>query len=304
VFTACGSRCLEAHLSSQHPDRAAGTALRAQERQAAINRARQGWELYEPHRARLGRLLRAVQRGEGLCVLGAGNCDDLDLPLLCREFGEVHLVDLDGTALEVALARLPESVRGRIVTHAGLDLSGTIDHLDRWGDEFPDRPELAAMAATVSSTLAARLGRTFDVVLSACLLSQLRLPVQETLLLGLDEWQQMFEAIDRAHLATVAALTRPGGTGVLALDLTSSLKLPELTAFTSPASWDGLAAVANQAIASRRISLGVDPARLLAWLDQAEPAASVERARLSDPWVWDTGGGVLALVQALLFTRS
>jgi hypothetical protein len=276
---------------------------RAQERQAAINRARQGWELYQPHRERLVRLLGAVQRSEGLCVLGAGNCDDLDLPGLCREFGEVHLVDLDGAALEGALARLPESARGRIVTHAGLDLSGTIARLDRWGDGFPDQGELAAMAGQLAEALAARVGRTFDVVLSACLLSQLRLPAQETLLLGLPEWQRLFEAIDRAHLATVAALTRPGGTGVLALDLTSSLKLPELTAFTSPATWDGLAAVANQAIASRRIALSVDPAQLLGLLGQADLATSVERARLSEPWVWDTGGGVLALVQALLFTR-
>jgi hypothetical protein len=304
VFTACGSRCLQSHLSSQHRDRAGGAAERAQERQAAINRARQGWDVYQSHRARLTGLLRAVQRGEGLCVLGAGNCDDLDLPVLCREFGEVHLVDLDGAALELALARLPYSVRGRVVTHAGLEISGTIERLDRWGDEYPGDGELAAMAGEISSALAARLGRSFDVVLSACLLSQLRLPVQETLLLGLEEWQRLFGAIDRAHLATVAALTRSGGSGVLALDLTSSLKLPELAAFVSPASWDGLAAAANQAISARRIDLSVDPASLLGWLTQAEFARSVERARLSEPWVWDTGGGVLALVQALLFIRS
>jgi hypothetical protein len=294
---------MAAHLASQHPEGAAGTSQRAQDRLTAINRARQGWDLYEPHRTRLGRLLRAVQRGDGLCVLGAGNCDDLDLPVLCREFGEVHLVDLDGAAMQMALARVPESARARIVTHAGLDLSGTIERLDRWGDAFPDQSELATLAGEVAGALATRLGRSFDVVLSACLMSQLRLPVQETLLLGLPEWQQLFEAIDQAHLATVAALTRPGGTGVLALDLTSSQKLPELTAFASPATWDGLAAVANQAIAARRITLSVDPARLLGWLNQAQLAASVERARLSDPWVWDTGGGVLALVQALVFSR-
>jgi hypothetical protein len=304
VFTACGSRCLQAHLSSQHAERAPATLQRAQDRQAAINRARQGWDLYEPHRARLTRLLRALQRGDGLCVLGAGNCDDLDLPALCREFGEVHLVDLDGSALAQAVARLPEPVRKRVVTHADVDLSGSLDRLDRWGDEFPGDPELAALSSDITSTLAARLGRTFDVVLSACLLSQLRLPVQETLLLALPDWERLFAAIDRAHLATVAALTRPGGTGLLALDLTSSAKLPELAAFTSPATWDALADVASQAIATRRIQLSVDPTKLMRALAEPPLATQTERPRLSDPWVWDTGGGVLALVQALLFTRA
>ena len=174
--------------------------------------------------------------------------------------------------------------------------SGTIERLDRWGDEFPRQGELAALAGEVSSALAARLGRTFDVVLSACLLSQLRLPAQETLLLGLADWQRLFEAVDRAHLATVAALTRPGGTGVLALDVTSSHKLPELTAFAEPGDLGRPGRHGQSAIASPTHHPQLDPARLLGLARPGPLAASVERARLTDPWVWDTGGGVLALV--------
>ena len=89
VFTACSADCLRKHLSTQHAV-ALDSAAQARQTQQALNRARQGRDLYGPHRDRLGRLLRAVQRAEGLCVLGAGNCDDLDLPALVRDFGVVY----------------------------------------------------------------------------------------------------------------------------------------------------------------------------------------------------------------------
>jgi hypothetical protein len=301
VFTACSAACLHKHLASEH-GLALDTAAQARASLEALNRDRQGQDLYAAHRDRLGRLLRAVQRGEGLCVLGAGNCDDLDLPALARDFGEVHLVDLDGAALEGALAGITGPARARLVAHPGLDLSGTIDRADAWGDDFPTQGELDALAGQVSARLAQQIGRTFDVVLSACVLSQLYQPLRQTLVLQLPPWRRLFAAIDRAHLATVAALTRPGGTGVLALDVTSSHKLPELKSYATPETWDALDGAATAAIAARQISLDPDPQRLLALL--AQPPFSVERPRLTTPWVWDTGGGVLALVYALMFTTG
>jgi hypothetical protein len=302
VFTACSAACLQKHLTTQHAV-ALDSAAQARQTQQALNRARQGRDLYGPHRDRLGRLLRAVQRGEGLCVLGAGNCDDLDLPALVRDFGVVHLVDLDGVALEGALSRVSAPVRARLVAHTGIDLSGTLDRVDAWGDRFPTEPELNALAEEVAGSVVRRIGRTFDVVLSACLLSQLYQPLRQTLLLKLEPWRRLFTAIDRAHLATVAAITRPGGTGILALDVTSSHKLPELQAFAVPETWEALEATATAAIVARKVSLDPDPRHLLALL--GEPLFSrIERPRLTSPWVWDTGGGVLALVYALMFNTA
>jgi hypothetical protein len=301
VFTACSARCLHRHLTTQHAAEA-DSAARARDSLQTLNRGRQGRDLYAPHRDRLGRLVRAVQRGEGLCVLGAGNCDDLDLPALARDFGEVHLVDLDGAALAQALEALPAPARARIVTHPGLDLSGTLERLDAWGEAFPSEAALASLSTDLAAAVTRTVGRTFDVVLSACLLSQLYQPLRQTLILGLEPWRRLFQAIDRAHLATVAALTRPGGSGVLALDVASSHKLPALDAFASPDSWDALESTVAAALAARELTLDPDPHRLLRLCEQPPFETALERPRLTTPWVWSTGGGVLALVYALMFT--
>jgi hypothetical protein len=311
VFLACSAACIDRHRREDHAaapiGTEAGTAAHLRDNAATLNRARMGEEVYRHHRARVLRLVRAVQRGEGLCVLGAGNCDDLDLTALVRDFGEVHLVDIDGDALAGAIARAPENLRRRLHPHGGLDLSGTVAHIDRWGDSLPSDQELTQFAADTAAHLARSIapdGAGFDVVLSGSLLSQLYLPVRETLLLGMADWQRLFTAIERAHLGTIAALTRPGGTGVLALDVASSHKLPELAAFADPESWEGLGAAMTTAITTRQVPLSPDPQRLLSLLAQPPLSSQVERARLTEPWVWNMGQDVHALVYGLLFTRA
>jgi hypothetical protein len=303
IFTACSAACLAAHVRSDHAA-TSSTSERIAAGASKLNQIRRSWDDYETHRTRLHRLLQAAQRAEGLCVLGAGNCDDLDLPRLVRLFGQVHLVDLDASALEVGLQRVDESARAHITVHGGLDLSGVIDRVDRWGDAFPAASELEALAGDLSAAVTARIGRQFDVVLSSCLLSQLFLPLKETLLLGLSDWQRLFAAVERAHLMTIAALTREGGTGVLALDVASSNKLPELAPHAAPETWEGLAGPIALAIEARKVTLTPDPQQLLKLLAQPPLAALAERPRLTDPWVWTVAPDLYALVYALVFTRA
>src|SRR4051794_13404017 len=52
-----------------------------------------------------------------LCVLGAGNCFDLDLDALASRYEAVHLVDLDRSALERAFARQEPKTKARLVLH-------------------------------------------------------------------------------------------------------------------------------------------------------------------------------------------
>src|SRR3954469_2227543 len=88
---------------------------------------------FDEHRRRLTALaLSAAPVTEGtLCVLGAGNCFDLDLSALVDRYQAVHLVDLDAAALDRTVARQEPKTRERLVLHAPLDLSGLLDRIDR-----------------------------------------------------------------------------------------------------------------------------------------------------------------------------
>ena len=67
--------------------------------------SRPSWESSQRHRDTVTRYLKQLSsvQGDRLCVLGAGNCNDLDLNQLLQVYDEIHLVDLDQSALEYAL---------------------------------------------------------------------------------------------------------------------------------------------------------------------------------------------------------
>jgi hypothetical protein len=299
-FLACGAACLRHHLDRAHPG-APGAVARARAFQAEVNRLGIGAsEAYAGHRARLMRLVAAAQRGQGLCVLGAGNGHDLDLPLLLRLFGEVHLVDADGEALARATAALPAGAR--VTGHAGIDLSGCLDQLDAWGERLPDEQALGAFAAEAARALAARLGRTFDVVLSACLLSQLCHPFQNMLALPAADWRRLFATVTRLHLHTMVGLTRPGGTGVVACDVLchAGRAMEELTRRVPRA---GLGPALVRAVEIGAIPPDPDPRALAGLLDSAAFAGAVDRVFVTEPWPWDLGPTV-QVVYGVVFRRA
>src|SRR4051812_19596195 len=108
------------------------------------------FDAFHAHRAQLTQLLAGKmssgvgQGGARLCVLGAGNAYDLELERLLTLFAEVHLVDIDKSAVERARARVPEGPRSRLFVHAPLDLSGMFEHIERWARMQVTTAELAA----------------------------------------------------------------------------------------------------------------------------------------------------------------
>src|SRR5436190_4060331 len=132
---------------------------------------------FSGHRQRLTELAlsAAPQQGGTLCVLGAGNCFDLDLDALARCYHALHLVDLDADALAGAFARQAPETRARLVLHGGLDLSGFLDRIDRWSRFQVTPEELMGHAQATADRLHERLSGPFDIVLSACMLSQMQL---------------------------------------------------------------------------------------------------------------------------------
>jgi hypothetical protein len=169
-------------------------SVEALELQRRNNRATRGmWAAYAHHRARV---MSLVPEGSGrLAILGAGNCNDIELGALAQRFEQITLVDLDRAAIDRAIRRLPAAACSRIDVRA-LDF----DALD---------------------------ADAFDVVLSTCVLSQLVWTRAE--LLG-GRRHPGFDSAARAvveqHLATAVALTKPGGTVALAIDALVLKKAP------------------------------------------------------------------------------
>jgi len=299
-YLACSLACLTAHAAEAHADDPRGPVARVADYQARVNRnVAKNREWYAAHRARVTALVGAAGRGGDLCVLGAGNGSDLDLPALAERFATLHLVDLDGEALERCRDGAPPALRDRLVLHAGVDLSGFTERLDEWGEAFPAEAELGRAAQPAIHGVLRRLGRAFDVVASTCALSQLAVPYHRAWLLPAPAWASLHAAITAVHLATIAGATRPGGTGILVFDVLSSQNAPELRALEG-AQPERLAAFLEEH-ARRGGRLDPDPEGLLARL--AALGRLVATPKLDAPWLWNIGAET-QLVYGLSFTRA
>src|SRR5262245_9303209 len=186
------------------------------------------WELYRHHRAHFTEAVLGAQSAGGrLCVLGAGKCNDLDLERLAESFAELHLVDLDPSAVASAVSRQAPHVRSKLKPHTPVDLavlSGK--RTDKWKRKPPSPSELAAAAQEALDSTRRRLPGPFDVVVSACVLTQLGFALSKALgdshpLLG-----PLRLATARSHLQTLLELTAPGGTALFVSDLASSTHYP------------------------------------------------------------------------------
>src|SRR3954447_9511200 len=132
---------MESHVNRHGPN----PPHRLASQQAWFNLStRDHWPHFASHREQIERLLVADGLGGGgrLCVLGAGNCNDLDLPTLAEVFDEIHLVDLDPAALEAAVARQGMLASHKIHRHAPVDLSAVADVMATWPRRAVPRAEI------------------------------------------------------------------------------------------------------------------------------------------------------------------
>src|SRR6188768_3878413 len=243
------------------------------------------------HRQRLTALAAALAPASAgtLCVLGAGNCFDLDLDLIAGRYEAVHLVDLDAGALEGAVARQQAATRERLVLHAPLDLSGLLDRIDRWSDFQVTPEELMGHADATAAALRARVGGPFDVVLSACMLSQMQLSVLRVL----TEQHRLFEAVrwtlNLTHFRSLAALTRPAGRVLFATDVSSG-NLHALDALVPEVD---CRALVQQLSSAGKVFDFADPKRIAALL-RDDPVLRgafqpLDMLDMSDAWLWSNG---------------
>jgi hypothetical protein len=155
------------------------------------------WSVYAGHRRSVTDLMLSLRaagkKNSRLVVLGAGNCNDLELEQLFAAFTEIHLVDIDHEALADGVQRQQAPVGNHLVLHGGVDIMN------------------------LPQQTADRLAEA-DVVVSTTILTQL---IDFSVQAGRDSPDQLL-AIRDAHLHLVAGLLAPGGFGVIISDVVSS----------------------------------------------------------------------------------
>ncbi len=188
------------------------------------------YERYSQHREHFTRAVLELAPGHGngrLCVLGAGKCHDLELDQLAGAFAELHLVDIDSSAVAAAVSRHAGATRAKLRPHAPVDLALlSAKRAAKWQRKPPAASELDAAAAGALQDVRRRLPGPFDVVVSACMITQLGFALTEALgqshpLLG-----PLRLTTARLHLQTLLELTTPGGKSLFVSDLASSTHYP------------------------------------------------------------------------------
>lgn len=260
-----------------------------EEQKAANESAIPHFAAFEAHRTQVTELLLAAAEGRSsprLCVLGAGNGYDLDLPRLAQIYAEVHLVDLDAPALERAAERQDEATRAKLHLHAPVDLTGALGRLDAWQRMEVTPDELMAWPGSASKGVVSRLPGPFDVVLSACVLTQLHWAFLNVLSDRHRLYEPLRQLLNVVHLRTVALLLAPSGCGLLVSDLASHEMIAQSGVAEQPDDLRLLAELSRRG----RVIHAVDPG-FLQWSVREDPLLS-RTVTLEPPrqaWRWHVG---------------
>lgn len=250
------------------------------------SQSRNQWDGFSEHRARVSKLLGAGSKGDvsRLCVLGAGNTNDLDLPSLLEAHREVHLVDLDPQALESGTFRQGLAHEPRLFLHGGLDITTMLDAFARWSPLDPvSEADLKALVDWPRRRVPLTVPGPFDVVASTCLLSQI---VGNAFVSLGDQHSQLdsaVAAIRLGHLRLLAELARPGGRVVLISDVVNSDRVPKLLDLPEAELPGFLAELSANGGTIR----GMNPSKLLTLLRRDPVLASkISGVEVVAPWRW------------------
>jgi hypothetical protein len=262
------------------------------------------WQAFAGHRAQVMALLDAASAAHPgrLCVLGAGNCNDLDLARLVGSFAEVHLCDLDDEALARAVARQGLPADAHLFQHAPLDVTGALPRLPGFARRVPSQAELDDLGQSRVAAVVEALPGPFDVVLSACLLSQLMHTCRLALGVKNPALADVANALAVAHVRTALALTAPGGSAILVTDTASSQTYPLVELFDAQPPLSLLEELER----NDNVLSGTGPTYLRRVLTRDPVAAPAVRGRprIVPPWLWDLGDDVTLLAYAFVLDRA
>ena len=260
-------------------------------------------DLYAGHRAKLTAEVVALAPpggGKRLCLLGAGNCHDVDLGVVGATYHEIHLVDLDAAALARARDRQEPQLRARIFRHAPVDLAGLLGSMDRWRNTPPTSAELASAVDRATDQIARSLPDGFDAAVSCCMITQMSRACTSALGSAHPRLTDVRKAIATVHLRTLAGLLDKGsGSALLATDLVSTETFP---LDDLPPEQD-MRELERTLVRENNLFLGSDP-RVLGQILRRDPVLStrVKRTRPLTPWLWKAGPELTFLVNGFIFS--
>jgi hypothetical protein len=261
-----------------------------------------GWDSFASHRQRVTELLLQDPPAAAgtLAILGAGNCNDLDLAQLLSRFQDVHLFDIDREALVRARDRQPAELAARLQLHAPLDLGGALGEVGQFRKRSASPAELGALPQAGSRGVLAQVSERFDRVASTCLLSQLVHGCQQLLGDTHSQLQEIACAVVVAHLRILAQLVKPGGAGLLVTDVVSSDTYPLEELWGQQPPWkllDELEATGNHLS-------GTTPSFVRRVLKtDLVVGPLIGSTRLVEPWLWQLSAEETYLVYGLAFER-
>ncbi len=133
-------------------------------------------EFFAEHRQQVTQLLLGARRdvSDRLCILAAGNCNDIELEKLANHYAQVHLVDADASALSYGIEQAGCDSRDDVIAHREVDLTGIAHRLG--AGTASAELDVSAVRELIEESRAftgPTLGGPFAVVASTCLLSQL-----------------------------------------------------------------------------------------------------------------------------------
>ena len=258
---------------------------------------------YAEHRRHLMGALAALgpRAGGRLCLIGAGNCNDVDLPVLAARFAEIHLVDLDRSAVARAINRQPGEIRSRLFAHAPVDAGGLLRAAESWRARLPTLAAIEAVIPAAVASIADDLPGPFDVAGSCCVLTQIGHGL--TSILGAEHGTlaDAHGAAATVHFRAMAALLAPGGQALFVTDLVSSDTYP----LEELAAGRDLKAVVADLVRDANLFRGVNPIGLARILRRdsvlSRQAADV---RAIEPWLWRAVPERTFLVNGFTFRRA
>lgn len=262
------------------------------------------WDRYEDHRSRITRLVLGAGPRESsrLCVLGAGNVNDLDVRALLPRFAAIHLVDLDGQAIQRGLSAQQVHAPDQLIAIGGLDVSGSCEWLEAWRTELPSDEDIeSCLAAIFPKPMVDLDPSSYGVVLSATMLTQLIDAVVTVLPGDHPRLLELTLATRDSHLRLIADLVADGGAGILVTDLVSSDTCPQLLDIQT----EELPGLFRDLIAEQNFFTGTNPLAVASLL-MFDPAlaGSISRVWFRGPWRWRIGAERAYLTYALLFEKG